>query len=99
MYIRERGIIADLSLVHAHTADLQGNLKYRFTARNFNPLVAAAGEVTIVQAEHILGPSEFLDPDSVTTSGIFVNGLIQASSREKQIEQRTVRERPTPEKV
>lgn len=91
-HVLERGIVADLSLVHAHRADPQGNLAYRATARNFNPVVATAGRVTVVEAEHVMdGP---LDPDLVVTPGIFVDHVVTASAREKDIEQRTVRPRP-----
>lgn len=92
-YILERGIVADLALVHAHTADLEGNLKYRMTARNFNPIVATAGRVTVVDAENILPPGEFLDPEEVVTPGVFVQRLVLSDPREKEIEQRTVRAR------
>jgi len=94
-YVLERGIVADLSLVHAHRADLEGNLIYRLTARNFNPLVATAGRVTIVDAEHVLA-DEYLDPQSVMTPGIFVQRIVQSVPRLKDIEQRTVRPRPAP---
>lgn len=95
-YVLERGIVADVALVHAHTADADGNLVYRLTARNFNPLVATCGRVTIAEAEHILDGS-YLDPDQVMTPGIFVSRLVQARSREKPIEQRTVRPRVDPD--
>lgn len=90
-YVLERGIVADLALVHAHTADQAGNLRYRLTARNFNPVVATCGRVTVAQAEHII--DNFLAPDDVMTPGIFVNRLVQATTRAKHIEQRTVRPR------
>ena len=92
----ERGIVADIALVHAHTADLAGNLTYRYSARNFNPVVATAGRFTIVEAEVILTDS-FIDPNVVTTPGIFVQRLIKAQDRVKEIEQRTVRSRPSAE--
>lgn len=91
-YILERGITADLALVHAHSADVEGNLRYRYTARNFNPPVATAGRVTVAEAEVIV--DGYLDPDDVMTPGIFVNHVVQASDRPKDIEQRTVRPRP-----
>ncbi len=91
-YILERGIVADLALVHAHTADAEGNLRYRYTSRNFNPLAATAGKVCVAQAEVIL--DGFLDPDDVVTPGIYVDHLVQAAERPKDIEQRTVRPRP-----
>ena len=93
MYVQERAIIADVSLVHAYKADTEGNLIYRYTARNFNPLVATAGIVTVAEAEHIVQPGE-LDPDHIITPGVFVQRIIQTTDREKYIEQRTVRPRP-----
>lgn len=96
-YVLERGIVADLALVHAHTADGEGNLSYRLTARNFNPLVATCGRVTIAEAEQILDGS-YLDPEQVMTPGIFVQRLVQATPREKPIEQLTVRARATIER-
>lgn len=92
LYIRERGIVADVALVHAHTADTDGNLSYRYTARNFNPVVATAGAVTIAEAEVIVEPG-ILDPNHVVTPGVYVQRLVQASNRVKDIEQRTVRPR------
>lgn len=89
--ILERGIVADLALVRAHTADRQGNLRYRLTARNFNPLVAMAGKVTIAEAEHI--SQDFLDPERVDTPGVFVQGLVEVQDPVKHIEQVTVRAR------
>lgn len=89
-FILERGIVADVSLVHAWTADAEGNLVFRHTARNFNPLVATAGRVTIAEAEIVL-TDEYLDPDVVVTPGIFVQRLIQSTPRVKDIEQRTTR--------
>jgi 3-oxoacid CoA-transferase subunit A len=86
----ERAITADLALVHAHTADAEGNLRYRRTAQNFNPLAAMAGRVTIAEAEVIL--DDYLDPDLVVTPGIYVDHLVQADPSRKPIEQRTVRE-------
>lgn len=91
MYVMERGIVADIALVHAHTADREGNLIYRHTARNFNPMVATCGKVTIVEAEVILDQGEFIDPNVIVTPGIFVQRLVASMPREKEIEQRTVR--------
>jgi 3-oxoacid CoA-transferase subunit A len=91
-YILERGIVVDVALVHAWTADVEGNLIYRHTARNFNPLVATAGRITIVEAEHILD-GDWVDPDVVVTPGIFVQRLVECRPREKDIEQRTTRQR------
>jgi 3-oxoacid CoA-transferase subunit A len=92
-YLLERGIVADVALVRAHRADLAGNLVYRHTARNFNPLVATAGRVTVAEAEHVLDDG-YLDPDVIVTPGVFVQRLIHATAREKDIEQRTTRPRP-----
>jgi len=92
-YVQERAIVADVALVHAYKADTEGNLVYRYTARNFNPLVATAGIVTVAEAEHIVQPGE-IDPNDVITPGVFVQRLIQTTYREKYIEQRTVRPRP-----
>nr|WP_272917580.1 CoA transferase subunit A [Nocardioides flavescens] len=91
-YVQERGIVADLALVHAHRADTAGNLTYRLTSRNFNPVVATCGRVTIAEAETVV--DGFIDPDLVTTPGIFVDHLVTARPREKLIEQRTVRPVP-----
>lgn len=92
-YVLERGIVADLALVHAHTADAAGNLTYRHTARNFNPLVATAGAITIAEAEFVLDDG-FIEPNTVITPGIFVNRLVRCTPRVKDIEQRTTRPRP-----
>ncbi len=92
-YVQERAIVADVSLVRAYLADTDGNLLYRFTARNFNPVVATAGVVTVAEAENIVAPGE-IDPNHIITPSVFVQRLIQASDRPKEIEQRTVRPRP-----
>lgn len=91
--ILERGIVADLALVRAHTGDTEGNLRYRFTARNFNPLVAMSGRVTLAEIEH-LSP-EYLDPERIDTPGVFVQRLVVAEDQTKDIEQRTTRPRVT----
>lgn len=88
-YVLERGIVADLALVRAHRGDRFGNLTYRFTARNFNPLVATAGRVTVAEVEQFVGGA--LDPDLVVTPGIYVDHLVTAVPRDKPIEQRTTR--------
>ncbi|MGW1225309.1 CoA transferase subunit A [Streptomyces sp. NPDC001478] len=93
-HLLERAIVPDLALVHAHRADREGNLTYRLTARNFNPLVATAGTVTVVDAEEVLGDG-FLDPDTVTTPGVFVHRVVASRPRAKEIEQLTVRTRET----
>jgi 3-oxoacid CoA-transferase subunit A len=95
LFVLERGIVTDLALVHAHRADRAGNLVYRLAARNFNPNVATAGRVTIVEAEEI--SEGYLDPEAIVTPGIFVQRLVLATTRVKAIEQRTVRPRPAVE--
>ncbi len=92
-YILETGLVADLSIVKAWKADPEGNLVYRKTARNFNPMMASAGKVTVAEVEEI-APLGALDPDHVHTPGIFVQRLIKGR-HEKRIEQRTVRKRET----
>lgn len=92
-YLMERAITTDLSLVHAHTADPWGNLTYRLSAENFNPLVATCGRTTIAEAEKIVEAGE-IDPDRVRTPSVYVDRLIQCTDREKLIEQRTTRPRP-----
>ncbi len=89
--ILERGIVADLALVRAHRADAAGNLRYRLTARNFNPLVATAGRSTIAEAEEIL--DDYLAPDDIHTPGIYVQRVVAIEVTAKDIEQRTVRPR------
>ncbi|UCG96650.1 MAG: CoA transferase subunit A [Burkholderiales bacterium] len=89
-YIMERGIRADVSLVKAWKADREGNLVYRRTSRNFNPVVAMCGKVTVAEVEAIVDNGE-IDPDHVHTPGIFVQRLVLNSTPEKRIEQRTVR--------
>lgn len=88
-YVQERGIVADVALVHARTADPVGNLAYRASARNFNPVVATCAKTTVVEAESV--DSEYLDPEGVTTPGIYVDRLARAAPRIKDIEKRTVR--------
>ena len=89
-YVMERGLVPDVSLVKAYMADRSGNLVYRKTARNFNPNVAAAGQVTIVEVERLVEVGE-IDPDDVHTPGIFVHRIVLNANPEKRIEQRTVR--------
>jgi 3-oxoacid CoA-transferase subunit A len=89
-YILEKPLRADFALVHAFRADTHGNLVFRKTARNFNPVMATAAAVTIAEAERIVAPGE-LDPDQVQTPGIYVKRLIQGSGYQKWIERRTVR--------
>ncbi len=90
-FVLERGIRADVSLVHAWRADAEGNLVYRLAARNFNPLVATASHLTIAEAEEVV--DGWLDPDAVVTPGIYVQRLVTATPRVKEIEQRTTRPR------
>jgi 3-oxoacid CoA-transferase subunit A len=92
-YVMERGIVADLAIVHAWMGDTEGNLVYRKTARNFNPMMATAAKVTVAQVEHLVKPGD-IDPDHIVTPGIFVQRLIACPpDYEKRIEQRTVRKR------
>ncbi len=91
-YVMERGLVADLAIIHAWKADREGNLVYRKTARNFNPVMATAGRVTVAEVEHLVEPGA-IDPDHIHTSGIFVKRIVHGPSFEKRIEQRTVRER------
>ncbi|MEC5170093.1 CoA transferase subunit A [Glaciihabitans sp. GrIS 2.15] len=93
VHIRERGIVADIALVRAHLADTEGNLVYRYSARNFNPVVATAGRLTVVEAESIV-PVGDIDPDLVITPGVYVHRVVLARDRPKDIEQRTVRPNP-----
>lgn len=88
-YILERGIVGDFALVKAWKADTLGNLVYRKTARNFNPLAAMAGKITIAEVEEIVEPGE-LDPDEVHTPGIYVQRLLLGTNYQKRIERRTV---------
>jgi 3-oxoacid CoA-transferase subunit A len=88
-YILERALIPDVSLVKAWKADRAGNLVYRYTARNFNPVVAMAGKVTIAEVEEIVENGE-LDPDQIHTPSIYVTRLVLNTNPEKRIEQRTL---------
>ncbi len=90
----ERGLRADLSIVHAWKGDTEGNLVYRMSARNFNPIMATAGNVTVAQVEHLVEPGE-IDPDHIVTPGIFVQRMVHPAHIDKRIEQRTVRPRAT----
>ena len=97
LYLLERAIVADVSLVHAHTADTDGNLVFRRTARNFNPLVAMCGVRTFVEAENIVELGA-IDPDAIHTPGVFVHWVTRAITP-TDIEQRTVRPRPIREEL
>lgn len=90
VYLLERAIRADVALVKAWKADTLGNLVYRKTARNFNPVVATCGKITVAEAELIVEPGQ-LDPDQIHTPGIFVQRLIHNPRPEKRIERRMVR--------
>ena len=91
-YVMERGLVADLAIIHAWKADREGNLVYRKTARNFNPVMATAAHVTVAEVEHLVEPGA-IDPDQIHTPGIFVKRLVLCPPYEKKIEQRTVRKR------
>ena len=88
-YIMERAIVSDISLVKAWKADKSGNLIYRYTARNFNPVVAMAGKITVAEVEEIVENGQ-LDPDQIHTPGIYVHRLVLNATPEKRIEQRTL---------
>jgi 3-oxoacid CoA-transferase subunit A len=89
-YVMERALVPDVALVKAYMADRAGNLVYRKTARNFNPNVATAGKITIVEVEKLVEIGE-IDPDQVHTPSIFVHRIVHNPHPEKRIEQRTVR--------
>ena len=89
-YILETGLVADVSLIKAWKGDKEGNLIFRKTARNFNPMMATAGKITIAEVEELVEVGE-LDPDQIHTPGIFVQRIIQSKGLEKRIEQRTIR--------
>lgn len=90
-YILETGLVSDLSIVKAERGDAQGNLIFNKTARNFNPMMAMAGQMTIAEVENIVATGA-LEPDQIHTAGIFVQRILQGE-HEKRIEQRTIRER------
>ncbi len=91
-YVLERGITTDVALVKAWKADPSGNLVYRMTARNFNPMMATCGRITVAEVEEICDLGD-LDPEGIHTEGIFVDRIVRTTS-EKRIEQRTLSERP-----
>ncbi|WP_029351269.1 CoA transferase subunit A [Bosea sp. 117] len=91
-YVMERGLTADLAIIHAYRGDAEGNLVYRKTARNFNPVMATAAKVTVAEIEHLVEPGT-IDPDRIHTPGIYVDRLVPLSDVVKRIEQRTVRSR------
>ncbi|MBS0559621.1 MAG: CoA transferase subunit A [Proteobacteria bacterium] len=92
LYVMERGLVADLAIVHAWRADPEGNLIYRHAARNFNPVMATAGKVTVAEVEELV-PQGALDPNEIITPGIYVQRLVKLDTVDKRIEQRTVRKR------
>ncbi|MBL8568015.1 MAG: CoA transferase subunit A [Phreatobacter sp.] len=89
-YVMERGLFADISLVHAWKADKEGNLVFRKTARNFNPMMATASRMTIVQVEHLVDVGE-IDGDAIHTPGVYVKRIVHVPNAVKRIEQRTTR--------
>ena len=91
-HILETALTADFAIVKAWKGDTNGNLIYKGTARNFNPMMAMAGKITIAEVEELVEPGE-LDPNQIHTPGIFVNRIFQGEKFEKRIEQRTVRQR------
>lgn len=91
-YVMEHSLRADLSIIKAWRGDPEGNLVFRKTSRNFNPVMATAGKVTVVEVEELV-PNGQIDPDHVHTPGIFVQKILQGTAYEKRIEQRTVRAR------
>jgi 3-oxoacid CoA-transferase subunit A len=92
LYVMERGLFADIALVHAWKGDTEGNLVYRKTARNFNPMMATASRFTVAEVENLVEAGE-IDPDHVHTPGIFVKRIVHVKNPAKRIEQRTVRNR------
>jgi 3-oxoacid CoA-transferase subunit A len=93
-YIMERGIVADLAIVHAWRGDPEGNLVYRMTARNFNPIMATAAKMVVAQVEELVEQGS-LDGDHIITPGIFVKRIVEVPNIVKRIEQRTTRKRDT----
>src|SRR6266852_8011691 len=91
-YVMERGLFADLAIIHAWKADTEGNLVFRKTARNFNPVMATAGKVTVAEVEILVDPGE-IEPDHIITPGIYVQRIVPALNASKHIEQRTTRPR------
>jgi 3-oxoacid CoA-transferase subunit A len=91
-YVMERGLFADLAIIHAWKSDSEGNLIYRKTARNFNPIMATAAKVTVVEVEELVDAGA-IDPDHIITPGIFVKRIVKLQKTDKRIEQRTVRKR------
>jgi 3-oxoacid CoA-transferase subunit A len=94
LYVMERGLTADLSIVKAWKGDTEGNLVYRMTARNFNPMMATAGKVTVAEVEELVEVGQ-IDPDQIHTPGIYVDRILKGPVYEKRIEQLTTRKRET----
>ena len=92
-YVMERGLFADLAIVHAWKGDTVGNLVYRKTARNFNPMMATAAKVTVAEVEHLV-PAGEINPDHIHTPGVFVKRIINVGAANKRIEFRNTRPRP-----
>ncbi len=90
VYVMERSLLPEVSLVKAHTADKSGNLIFRRTARNFNPAAAMAGKITVVEVEHLVEVGD-IDPDDVHLPGIYVHRIVVNAHPEKRIEKRTTR--------
>ena len=95
LYVMERGLVADLSIIKAWKGDAEGNLIYRKTARNFNPMMATAGKITVAEVEHLFKAGE-LDPDEIHTPGIYVKRIVHVPNPTKHIEQRTTRKHTSP---
>jgi 3-oxoacid CoA-transferase subunit A len=93
-YVMERALLPEVALVKAHRADKSGNLQFRFTARNFNPAVAMAGKITVVEVEEIVETGD-IAPDQVHLPGIYVHRLVLNATPEKRIEKRTLTEKST----
>jgi 3-oxoacid CoA-transferase subunit A len=91
-YVMERGLVADLAIVHAYRGDSEGNLVYRKTARNFNPPMATAAKVTVAEVEQLVQQGD-INPDHIVTPGIYVQRIVPVPNAVKHIEQRTVRKR------
>jgi 3-oxoacid CoA-transferase subunit A len=91
-YVMERGLIADLSIIHAYRGDTEGNLVYRKTARNFNPPMATAARTTVAEVEQLVRPGD-INPDHIVTPGIYVQRIVHTPNATKHVEQRTVRKR------
>ncbi len=92
LHVMETGLVADLAIIHAWRGDTEGNLVYRKTARNFNPIMATAARLTVAEVEELVEPGT-LDPDHIITPGVFVQRIVKLENVDKRIEQRTTRKR------